>query len=250
MNGLLPTAIPAASTDAHCDVCNASRLCLPIGLDPVNWIRFDDLVGQRRRIPRGAYLYRAGQPLRNLHAVRCGYFKTRRPGPAGEQVTGFQMGGELLGMDAIGSGVHSADAVALDDSVVCNISYAALERLFEEAPGLQRRFARLMSEEIDRDLHLALMLGHMRAEQRLATFLVDTGAAYAARGYSATQFQLRMPREDIASYLGLTIESISRLLARFTKLGLITVDKRTIVLLDPIRLAAMANGIAPCSPLA
>ena len=106
-----------------------------------------------------------------------------------------------------------------------------------------------MSCEINRQQHLMQLLGHMRAEQRMATFLVDIGAAYAMRGYSPAQFQLRMSREDIGSYLGLTIESISRLLARFTKLGLITVDKRAIVLNDPARIAEMASGFSPCSPM-
>jgi CRP/FNR family transcriptional regulator len=252
MNAPIPHALPGAArmTDVHCAECSAYQLCLPIGLDALNGVRFDDLIGQRRRVSKGASLYRAGQPLRNLYAVRCGYFKTRRPGPAGEQVTGFQMAGQLLGMEAISSGVHQSEAVALEDSVVCNIPFSALETLFEEVPVLQRRLCRLMSMEIDREQHLALLLGQMRAEQRLAVFLVEIGCAYAMRGYSPTQFQLRMSREDIGSYLGLTIESISRLLARFTKLGLITVDKRAVVLHDPIRLAAMANGIAPCSPLA
>jgi CRP/FNR family transcriptional regulator len=232
-----------------CGDCNTNGMCLPTALDSGGRARFDRLVAQHRRITGGDALYRAGQPLRSLYALRCGFVKTRRSGPAGEQVTGFQMAGDLLGMEAVGTGVHQADAIALEDSIVCELPFEALERLFEELPGLHRRFYRLMSCEINREQRLMLLLGNMRAEQRMATFLVDMGAAYAARGYSATQFQLRMSRDDIGSYLGLTIESISRLLTRFARLGLIKVDKRAVVLNDPQRLAAMASGGAPCSPM-
>jgi len=241
---------PVLADRGHCDACGNRQLCLSQALDADSRMRFDRLVGQHRHIARGDFLYRAGQPMRSLYALHCGFFKTRRPGPAGEQVTGFQMAGDLLGMEAVGTGIHPCDALALDDSIVCEMPFAALEHLFDEVPVLFRRFYRLMSNELNREQDLMLLLGSMRAEQRLATFLVQVGAAYAERGYSATQFQLRMSREDIGSYLGLTIESISRLLARFTKGGLIAIDKRAVVLHDPIRLAAMAAGLAPCSPLA
>lgn len=250
MNAPLHSASLAPFTDEHgCQACRTSALCLPPGLDAGSRARFDRLARQQRRVARGAHLYRAGQPLRTLYAVRCGFFKTCRPGAAAVQVTGFQMAGDVLGLEAIGSGSHQADAVALEDSVVCEMPFDALERLFDEAPGLHRRFFRLMSSALNREQHMMLLLANMRAEQRMAIFLVELGAAYALRGYSPTQFHLRMAREDIASYLGLTIESISRLLSRFTRLGLISVNKRAVVLRDPIQLAAMADGIAPCSPM-
>ena len=233
----------------QCGDCNTEGLCLSTGLDAGSKMRFDRLVGQHRRIAGGDTLYRTGQPLRNLYVLRCGFFKTRRRGPAGDQITGFPMAGELMGLEAVSTGIHQSDAIALEDSIVCELPFAALERLFEDIPGLHRRFYRLMSCDINRQQHLMLLLGRMRAEQRMATFLIDIGAAYAARGYSPAQFQLRMSREDIGSYLGLTIESISRLLARFTKLGLITVDKRAIVLINPGRIAEMASGFSPCSPM-
>jgi len=233
----------------QCGECNTGGLCLSNGLDSGSKVRFDRLVGQHRRIAAGDTLYRTGQPLRSLYALRCGFFKIRRRGSPGDQITGFPMTGDLLGLEAVGTGIHQSDAIALEDGIVCELPFAALERLFEDIPGLHRRFYRLMSCEINRQQQLMLMLGHMRAEQRMATFLVDMGAAYAARGYSPARFQLRMSREDIGSYLGLTIESISRLLARFTKLGLITVNKRAIVLNDPQRIAEMASGFSPCSPM-
>jgi CRP/FNR family transcriptional regulator len=140
--------------------------------------------------------------------------------------------------------------VALEDSEVCEIPFGNLEELFGQVPALLRHFHRIMSQEITREQNVMLLLGNMRAEQRFAVFLVNKSARYAARGYSATRFQLRMSREDIGNYLGLTIESISRLLSRFKKMGLLQVDKREVVLLDPARLKAIAAGTEQCSPMA
>jgi CRP/FNR family transcriptional regulator len=213
--------------------------------------RLDAIIGRRRKVPRDTYLYRMGDPFTNLYAIRLGHFKTYQINAAGEaQITGFQMAGELLGMDAISGDRHHCDAVALEDSEVCEIPVAHLEELFGHVPTLLRHFHRIMSREITREQNVMLLLGNMRAEQRFAVFLVNLSARYAARGYSPTRFQLRMSREDIGNYLGLTIESISRLLSRFKKLGLVHVDKREVELLEPARLKAMAAGTEQCSPMA
>jgi CRP/FNR family transcriptional regulator len=146
-------------------------------------------------------------------------------------------------MEAIGAGVHSCSAVALEDSEVCEIPFARLQELVCEMPALMRHFHRTMAREIQREQAVALFLGNMRAEQRLALFLVSLGARYAARGYSATSFQLRMSREDIGGYLGLTIESISRLLARFRKAGWISLTNRDLCITDPVAMDALSTGI-------
>jgi CRP/FNR family transcriptional regulator len=214
-----PPAVTVHAIKAGCAGCSMHQLCLPMGLDEDDMVRLDQVIGRRRRVARD------------------------------EQITGFQMAGELLGMEAISGERYLCDAVALDDCEVCEIPFPALEGLFGEVPNLLRHFHRIMSQEITREQNVMLLLGNMRAEQRFAVFLVNLAARYAARGYSATQFQLRMSREDIGNYLGLTIESISRLLARFKKLGLLRVEKRGITLLDPPRLKAMAAGTTACSPL-
>jgi CRP/FNR family transcriptional regulator len=152
-------------------------------------------------------------------------------------------------MDAISGERHHCDAVALEDSEVCEIPFSRLEELFGHVPALLRHFHRIMSQEITREQNVMLLLGNMRAEQRFAVFLINLSARYAARGYAANSFQLRMSREDIGNYLGLTIESVSRLLSRFKKQGWITVDKREVTLLDPVRLKAMAAGTETCSPM-
>lgn len=235
---------------AGCANCSMHQLCLPMGLEDADIDRLDKIIGGRRRIARDERLYAMGEPFRNLYAVRFGHFKTYQINAAGEaQITGFQMAGELLGMDAISTERHRCDAVALEDSEVCEIPFANLEELFGQVPTLLRHFHRMMSQEITREQNVMLLLGNMRAEQRFAVFLVNKSARYAARGYSATSFQLRMSREDIGNYLGLTIESVSRLLSRFKKLRLISVDKREVTLLQPARLKALAAGTEQCSPM-
>jgi len=235
---------------AGCSACSMHQLCLPMGLADADIERLDQIIGRRRRLVRDERLYQMGEPFRSLYAVRFGHFKTYQVNAAGEaQITGFQMAGELLGMDAISGDRHHCDAVALEHSEVCEIPFDHLEGLFGQVPALLRHFHRMMSQEITREQNVMLLLGNMRAEQRFAVFLVNLSARYAARGYSSTRFQLRMSREDIGNYLGLTIESISRLLSRFKKQGLVQVDKREVVLLEPDRLKAMAAGTAQCSPM-
>jgi CRP/FNR family transcriptional regulator len=227
------------------------QLCLPMGLDAGEMNRLDAVIGLRRRLAKDERLYQMGEPFRNLYAIRFGHFKTYQNNAAGEQqITGFQMNGELLGMDAISGDRHHCDAVALEDSEVCEIPFARLEDLFGEVPTLLRHFHRIMSLEITREQNVMLLLGNMRAEQRFAVFLTNLSTRYAARGYSPTSFQLRMSREDIGNYLGLTIESVSRLLSRFKKQGWLKVEKREVTLLDPAMLKALAAGTEQCTPMA
>ncbi|MES2150963.1 MAG: fumarate/nitrate reduction transcriptional regulator Fnr [Pseudomonadota bacterium] len=253
MTEALPSALPPLTlhrVKASCSGCSMHQLCLPMGLDDNDIGRLDQIIGKRRRLARDERLYQMGEPFRNLFAIRFGHFKTYQVNAAGEQqITGFQMAGELLGMDAISGDHHHCDAVALEDSEVCEIPYARLEELFADLPTLLRHFHRIMSQEITREQNVMLLLGNMRAEQRFAVFLVNLAARYATRGYSGSSFQLRMSREDIGNYLGLTIESISRLLSRFRKQGWVSVDKREVMLLDPARLKAMAAGTEHCSPM-
>jgi CRP/FNR family transcriptional regulator len=229
---------------SHCSNCSLQSLCLPAGLSEFDTRRVDAII-TRRRVPNGGTLYRMGDPFANLYAVRLGHFKTHQLSADGlEQITGFQMAGELLGMDAISTDQHNCNAVALEDSEVCEIPFAQLERLFAEIPILLRHFHRTMSQEITQDQYAILSLGNMRAEQRFAAFLVNLSSRYKARGYSQTCFQLRMSRQDIGNYLGLTIESISRLLFKFKEMEWIAVDKREVRLLDLTALKIVAMKTA------
>jgi CRP/FNR family transcriptional regulator len=238
-------SIPALK--ASCSACSMHQLCLPMGLDENDMSRLDAIIGRRRKVPRDAHLYRTGDTFTNLYAIRLGHFKTFQINVAGDQqITGFQMAGELLGMDAIGTDRHHCSAVALEDSEVCEIPFDQLQDLFSHIPSLLHHFHRMMSQEITREQSVMLLLGNMRAGQRFAAFLVNLGSRYVARGYSPTSFQLRMSREEIGNYLGLTIESISRLLSRFKKMELIQVSNREIVIIDPVRLKAIAAGTEKC----
>jgi CRP/FNR family transcriptional regulator len=240
---VLPAAPPRGARGIY-------RRSLALGLDQADIGWLERAAGCRRRVPREERLFRMDQPFRNLYAIRFGHFKTYQFNSAGEQqITGFQMAGELLGLDALSGECHQCDAAALEDSEVCEIPFANLELLFAREPELLRRFHRIMGQEITREQDLLLLLGNMRAEQRFAVFLINLSARYAARGYSPTCFQLRMSREDIGNYLGLTIESISRLMSRFKQQGLLKVDKREVTLVQPAALEALAAGAGPASPI-
>ncbi|CAL61795.1 Transcriptional activator protein anr [Herminiimonas arsenicoxydans] len=244
----LSPSIIVSAVRASCATCSMHQLCLPMGLGENDIDKLDQIIGRRRKVPRDGYLYRMDDPFTNLYAVRIGHFKTYQVNAGGEQqITGFQMAGELLGMDAISTDRHHCDAIALEDSEVCEIPFPRLEELFGSMPILLRHFHRMMSQEITREQSVMLLLGNMRAEQRFAAFLVNLASRYVARGYSSTSFQLRMSREDIGNYLGLTIESISRLLSKFKKQGLLKVSNREIELLDLVTLKAMAAGTETCS---
>jgi CRP/FNR family transcriptional regulator len=239
-------AKPSFSLDelrTRCASCNLRELCLPVGLSALDMDRLDKVIRKRQRVAKGDLLYRQGDPFLRLYAVRIGHFKTYQVTHDGEQqITGFQMPGEILGLDAISSGRHQCDAKALEDSEVCEIQYNELEQLFAQIPALLRQFHRLMSQEITRDQSVMLLLGNMVSEQRFAAFLVNLSSRYAARGYSSSSLQLRMGREEIGNYLGLTIESISRLIAKFKKAQLIEVSNREVKILDLPRLREIAAG--------
>jgi CRP/FNR family transcriptional regulator len=218
-----------------------------MGLGEEDMNRLDQIIGRRRKVPRDGVLYRVGDPFTNLYAIRLGHFKTYQINRDGDQqITGFQMAGELLGMDAISTDRHHCDAVALEDSEVCEIPFMRLENLFSDMPTLLRHFHRMMSQEITREQNVMLLLGNMRADQRFAAFLVNLSSRYATRGYSSTSFQLRMGREEIGNYLSLTIESVSRLLNKFKKQGLLRVDHRDIEIIDLPRMKAIAAGTEAC----
>lgn len=230
------------SLRAACSQCNLRELCLPLGLSDTEIDRIDAMIGARRRVKRGAQLYSAGEPFTAIYAIRSGFFKTGVLTEDGrDQVTGFQMAGEVLGMDGISNEQHTCDAVALEDSEVCLIPFAELERLSTEIRSLQHHVHKVMSREIVREHGVMMLLGTMRAEERLAAFLLNLSQRFAARGYAANEFHLRMTREEIGSYLGLKLETVSRTLSKFHDDGLISVQQKHIQLLDPAALKQLMN---------
>jgi CRP/FNR family transcriptional regulator len=232
-----PTATPVA-----CSSCNLRELCLPVGFSDQELKRLDGMVATRLAIRRGQTLFRSGDPFEAVYAVRTGFFKTSEDGR--DQVTGFQMAGELLGLDGISTDHHSCDAVALEDSQVCVIPYAELQLLTHEFPELQRQFHKVMSREIVRDQGVMLLLGSMRAEERLAAFLLNLTQRLQARGFSPSSLVLRMTREEIGTYLGLKLETVSRCFSRFQEDGVLEVKQRQIRILDHEALQRLVNGPA------
>ena len=228
-----------------CSTCSLRELCLPVGLMPNEFEQLDAVIRQSRRLKKGEYLFRAGEPFSSLYAIRTGFFKTTVASQDGrDQVTGFFMSGELIGMDGICSHVHSCDAVALEDSEVCELPFAHMENLGQRIPSLQTHFFRLMSREIVRDQGVMLLLGNMRAEERLAAFLLNLSNRLYSRGFAANDFILRMSREEIGSYLGLKLETVSRTLSKFHHEGLILVEHKHIQILEPQALKNMVSGCA------
>ena len=234
--------ITLAVIKTACSNCNLQELCLPLGLSIDEIEKLDDLVSTRKRIKRGEHLYRAGQAFDAIYAVRSGFFKTDVLLEDGrEQVTGFQMAGELLGLDGISAEHHSCNAIALEDSDVCTIPFSHLEGLSRQIQTLQHHFHKVMSREIVRDHGVMMLLGTMRAEERLATFLLNLSQRFTARGYSPAEFYLRMTREEIGSYLGLKLETVSRAFSRFQEEGLIAVQQKHVRILYTPGLKRLMN---------
>jgi CRP/FNR family transcriptional regulator, anaerobic regulatory protein len=239
------SAFAYAPAKVACSSCNLRELCLPVGFSPQEFERLDELVATRRSVRRGETLFRRGEPFHGVYAVRTGFFKTCSSSEEGrEQVTGFQMAGELLGFDGMSDSVHSCDAVALEDSQVCVIPYARLEELSREFTSLQRQFHRVMSREIVREHGVMMLLSSMRAEERLAAFLSNLAQRLEARGFSASALLLRMSREEIGTYLGLSLETVSRCFSRLHEQGVLEVQQRNIRILDPAALQKLVAGVS------
>ena len=243
MNEPTVSPIHAEAFKVACSSCNLRELCLPVGLSPSEIDRLDRLVDTRRSVPRGEPLFRTGDRFQSLYAVRSGFFKTCVSTEDGrDQVTGFQMAGELLGLDGISTDRHSCDAVALEDSQVCVIPFSQLETLSRDFTELQHQFHKIMSREIVRDHGVMLLLGSMRAEERLAAFLLNLTQRLQARGFSSSSLILRMTREEIGSYLGLKLETVSRAFSKFQDDGVLEVKQRQIQVLDAAALRQIVNN--------
>jgi len=236
------TVVSLSDLKTHCNNCNMRELCLPVGLEPEAMRQLDALVTSRLRLKKGDALYRTGAAFTSLYAIRLGSCKTTILAEDGhEQIAGYHMLGDVIGLDGIGGGRHGCEAVALEDTEVCALPFNRLEELARSVPALQRNLHQFLSRDIGRDQNMMLLLGSMRAEERLAVFLLNLSDRYRQRGYSSTEFVLRMTREEIGSYLGLKLETVSRLLSHFQKEGLIQVQGRTLKLLDLTALKQLSN---------
>ncbi len=222
---------------------------MPMGLNDAEMQRIDEVVATRRKVARGDNLFRNGDKFNALYAIRTGFFKTRISAEDGrDQVTGFQMAGEIIGLDGIVSDHHTCDAVALEDAEVCVMPFDRIEELSREITSLQRHVHKIMSREIVRENGVMLLLGSMRAEERLAAFLLNLVQRLHARGFSQSELILRMTREEIGSYLGLKLETVSRTFSKFVEDGVVEVKQRHVRILNADALKLIVNA-QTCQPI-
>jgi CRP/FNR family transcriptional regulator, anaerobic regulatory protein len=225
-----------------CSNCNMRELCMPVGLTDADMARIDQVVATRRKVKRGGTLFRNGEAFTSLYAIRTGFFKTCVTTDDGrDQVTGFQMAGEIIGLDGIVNDRHTCDALALEDAEVCVMPFEKIEEISHEVKALQHHVHKIMSREIVREHGVMLLLGSMRAEERLAAFLLNLVQRLHARGFSQSELVLRMTREEIGSYLGLKLETVSRTFSKFSEDGIIEVKQRYVRITDPEALKVIVN---------
>ncbi len=225
-----------------CSSCRLRDICMPTGLSASEMVLIDQLISTRLKLKRGEVLYQTGRPFKSLYVVRTGWFKTTVSLSDGrEQVSGFYMGGELLGLDGIAQDQHTCTARALEDSEVCVLHVQAINTLSRDVHALQSHVQKLMSREIVHDHNHLFLLGNMRAESRVASFLLNLLTRLHLRGQSAAELSLRMTREEIGSYLSLTLETVSRMVSKMARDGVIAVDQRQVRVLRPDLLHRLAE---------
>ncbi len=226
-----------------CASCSPSPLCIPRDLNRQETLQFEHLISGKRRIARHASLYRKHDSLGMLYVVRFGQFKLIGGDRISDQrVAGFRMAGDLVGLEAIATGQHNFRLVALENSEVCEIPFAALRNTMSVEPAIQRQFLQSMSEALNNEFDRGFLLAETSLDERFASFLLKLGERYARLGYSDKSFRLATSRSDICSYLGTTIESVSRLIARFNLEGAVSINGRMVELRDRPYLEALTCG--------
>ena len=230
----------------HCNNCRLNSICLPLALNLDEVELLDSIIQRSRPLQKGEHLYRQDEPFKAVFAVRSGSVKAYSISDSGqEQVTGFYLPSEILGMDGIAVDKYASSARALETSAICEIPFDRLEGLSLRIPQLQRHFFQLMSREITDDQQLLTLLSKNTADQRVATLLLSISARNKRRGLSAVNFRLPMSRTDIGNYLGLTVETVSRVMSRLQKLGILEVDNKEICIASIAGLRGLADGAEP-----
>lgn len=230
-----------------CGNCSLSTLCLPFGLNNNDVERLENIVKRGRPIQRGQVLYNPGDKFRSLYVIKTGVVKTYTQTPSGdEHVVGFHLPGEMLGLDAIQDERHGCFAKALETTAVCELPFTRLEELSTTIPSLQHQMMRLLSKEISNETNMVSLLNNSTAEERLAAFLMSLSERFKQRGFSPTDFFLAMSRQDIGSYLGLALETVSRLFTRFQDEGILKVERKHVQIKDIDRLRSLLKHHTPC----
>ncbi|MES2820032.1 MAG: fumarate/nitrate reduction transcriptional regulator Fnr [Pseudomonadota bacterium] len=227
----------------HCKDCSLSGLCLPLSMELKDLDALDEIVKRGRPLKKGDILFHQGEAFGSVFAVRSGSLRTFSLSDAGdEQITGFHLPSELVGLSGMDSDVHPVSAQALETTSVCEIPFDKLDELTVQLPQLRRQLMRVMSREIRDDQQMMLLLSKKTADERIAALLINLSARFSARGFSANHFRLAMSRSEIGNYLGLAVETVSRVFTRFQQNGLIAAEGKDVKILDAIQLCALAGG--------
>jgi len=227
-----------------CGHCSLRQLCLPAGIDAQELQQLDDIVRKRRPVERGARLFRQGDALSAVYVARDGAFKTVSMNEEGdEQIVGFHLAGELIGLDALGADRHRCDAVALTTANVCEVPFEQLSAIAARLPGLQHQLLRVIGQSVSRDQDHVGLLVRRQANERIALFLHGLGERYRHIGQSATTFKLPMSRDEMANFLGLALETVSRGFTRLAEDGVIAVKGRRVEILDSEELRRLAHAV-------
>lgn len=225
-----------------CRECSLATLCLPLGLTSDDVNKLSSVIQTNRIYHRGDVLFRNTETFSKLYVVKSGSVKSyTEHSETGEQILGFHLPGEVVGLDGVASGSHQSSATALETTACCEMPFAQLEKLTAQIPSLQHHLYRIFSKEIGQENQMLTLLGRFNAEQKLAAFLLSISTRLNQRGLSATEFQLSMSRSEIGNYLGLAVETISRLFRKFQEQGLVQADRKRVKLLDNQRLASMID---------
>ena len=225
-----------------CASCTLRELCIPQGMSEEKLKLIDTVIERKKPVHKNDYLFRAGDTNRSIYAVLSGSVKTLVDNPNGEeQIVGFHLPGELLGMDGFSGDAHTCSAVALETSSVCEFPLESLDEVCHVVPSIQYAMRRIMGREVTKDHAMLLLLGRMSAEEKLASFLISLSKRMAQRHWKPTEFNLTMPRQDIANYLGLAVETVSRLFAHLQDENIIEVDRRRVNISDMDRLKAIVG---------
>lgn len=230
-------------SSAHCKDCSLSSLCLPLSLTIDDIGALDSIVKRGKPLRKGEFLFRQGDSFNSIFAIRSGTLKTFSITDNGEeQITGFHLPSELVGMSGMDTEIYPVAAQALETTSICEIPFEKLDELSVQLPQLRRQLMRLMSREIRDDQQMMLLLSKKNADERIATFLVNLSARFRARGYSANHFRLAMSRNEVGNYLGLAVETVSRVFTRFQQNGLLLAEGKDIRITDSVELCALAGG--------
>ncbi|MBT5230405.1 MAG: fumarate/nitrate reduction transcriptional regulator Fnr [Methylococcales bacterium] len=229
-----------------CSLCNLSEICLPEGLTPDEMGTLDSIIKRRKPKQKGEFIFRDGDTFTSLYAVRSGSVKTFATGNDGStMVTGFHLSGEILGLEGINCKQHVGNAKALETTSICEIPFNQLSALGQDIPKLQQQVFRVLSNEIGQEQQVMLLLGKKSSEERIASFLLRLASRYHTRGFAAKEFNLSMSRSDIANYLGLAVETVSRIFTRLTKQGIVNINRKLVMINDESALRDIANEPQP-----